>query len=165
MCINPIFFETEVPKHPNQRQNYFLDQASRTAKRSTMTQRHGCVIVKNNKIISTGFNKHAENFKKEFATIHAEIVAIQKAKRDFGDLSKCELYVVRIGTDNSISDLKMSKPCKNCSREIIKHNIKKIFFTTNYELEEAVKENRCIGYNIPATNSEKYFKTDSAVAF
>ena len=51
----------------------------------------GCVIVKNNKIISEGVNGVTQN---NDPTAHAEIVAIRNAckKLNTFDLSGCELY-------------------------------------------------------------------------
>lgn len=88
--------------------------------------RHGCVIVKNGKVISTGYNHHIRGDLTK--TIHAEMDAISKLKKT-EDLRNCELYVVRIGTSNMGCPLKYSKPCPICTEFMIRHGIRRVFFS------------------------------------
>ena len=72
--------------------------------------------------------------------MHAEIVAINNAIKNKHKeiLSECELYVVRIGSNSMDNLLKYSKPCINCQKYINKFNIKKIFYSTNYDYDKVI---------------------------
>ena len=74
----------------------------------------GCVIVKNNKVISRGHNRRE---KKNDVTSHAEIEAIRKAEKALGDwqLVDCELYVT-------------IEPCLMCIGAIAQSRIKNVFY-------------------------------------
>ena len=74
----------------------------------------GCVIVKNNKIISEGVNGVTQN---NDPTAHAEIVAIRNActKLNTFDLSGCELYT-------------SCEPCPMCLSAIYWSHIDKIYY-------------------------------------
>lgn len=75
----------------------------------------GAVIVKNQKIISRGHNKKE---KKQIATRHAEIIAIEKAckKLKTWHLDDCILYVTM-------------EPCLMCAGAILQSRIKKIVYS------------------------------------
>lgn len=110
----------------------FVDDAVEAAKKSTMLQRHGCVIIYKNKLVSTGINTIVDscNF-----SIHAEVDAINKAKKTLtkSELKNSKLIVVRIGQESMNHPLKYSKPCPSCMRCIHDIGIKQIFYTTNFE--------------------------------
>lgn len=126
--INPNFSN---PKNRTEKQEYFLNKAAQIASNSNMAQRHGCVIIdENNEILSTGYN-HTTTYMSHKWSIHAEIDAIRKIKKNT-DFSNTELYVVRIGTDRSGNPLKMSKPCDDCTRQILKSGIGKIYYTWSH---------------------------------
>lgn len=74
----------------------------------------GCVIVKDNKVISKGHNRR-EN--KNDVTSHAEIEAIRKASRKLGDwqLVDCDLYVT-------------IEPCIMCMGAIIQSRIRNVYY-------------------------------------
>lgn len=82
----------------------------------------GCIIVKNNKIISKGYNKKNVN---NNATLHAEIVAISKAckKLKTFNLSDCELYVTL-------------EPCNMCYYAIAEAKIKIVHYILNSNYKE-----------------------------
>lgn len=112
------------------KQKLFLKKAANFATKSNVrSNRHGCVIVKDNEIISEGYNHYTNYLNHEF-TIHAEVDAIIKLKKMNKNLVGCELYVVRIGTDNMGNPLKYSRPCIKCTNEIIKTGIRKVYFST-----------------------------------
>ena len=77
----------------------------------------GCVIVKDNKIISEGFNKVTST---NDPTAHGEIVAIREAclKLNNFDLSGCELY-------------SSCEPCPMCLSAIYWSHIDKIFYANS----------------------------------
>jgi deoxycytidylate deaminase len=130
-------------KSCNERQKYYLDIAAKIALSSPMLQKHGAIIVYKNKIIASGFNYYFANY-----SIHAEVSAIKSIKGKLkSHLSECELYVVRIGPSKFNNPLKYSRPCCHCQNTILKNNIKKAFYSTNYSydsIRESEKNNECI---------------------
>lgn len=101
----------------------------------------GAIIVKNNKIISRGFNKKES---KKDVTKHAEILAISRACRKLKNwrLDDCTLYVTL-------------EPCMMCCGAIQQSRIKKIVYGVknnnygysnnlkNIEIISQVCENKC----------------------
>ena len=79
----------------------------------------GCVIVKNNKIISEGVNGVTQN---NDPTAHAEIVAIRSAckKLNTFDLSGCELYT-------------SCEPCPMCLSAIYWSHIDLVYYGNSRE--------------------------------
>lgn len=74
----------------------------------------GAVVVCNGKIISRGHNRRT---KKQLATAHAEVEAIEKACKKLNSwrLPECELYVTL-------------EPCPMCMGAALNARIKKIYF-------------------------------------
>lgn len=74
----------------------------------------GAIIVKDGKIIASGFNKRETTCD---ATNHAEIIAIKKACKKLGDfrLIGCEMYVTL-------------EPCVMCAGAILNSRIETVFF-------------------------------------
>lgn len=100
-----------------------------------------CVIVKNNKIIASAYNKKYKN-KSPFD--HAEILAIKKAckKLNTTNLIECELYVSLY-------------PCKMCQGAIEESRIKKVY----YILNKTKEINNIIRYEqMYAAKKEVFFK-------
>lgn len=121
----------------SERQIYFLKRAMNLASKSTCVhQKHGCVIVKDDEIISEGFNHTNVHLYHKFS-IHAEVDAISKLKHNKKTLLSCDLYVVRIGKESMGMPLKYSKPCDGCEKLIKKCGIRKIYYSSNIEYEEA----------------------------
>lgn len=79
----------------------------------------GCIIVKNNKIISKAHNKREKTKK---ISAHAEILAIEKASKKLKNwhLNDCILYTT-------------VEPCLMCSGAIIQSRIKKIICSIKNE--------------------------------
>jgi deoxycytidylate deaminase len=126
-----IGIDIDEAKNTKSHTQNFIENAVSTAKKSNMTQRHGCVIVHKNKIISFGFNQSFISCK---FSIHAEQAAIIKAKKILprSELKNCRLYVVRIGQDSMENPLKYSKPCPDCSKCIYNAGIKTVYYTTEF---------------------------------
>ena len=74
----------------------------------------GAVVVSDGKIISRGYNKRT---KKQIATAHAEIEAIEKACKKLKSwrIPECELYVTL-------------EPCPMCMGAMLNARIKKVYF-------------------------------------
>lgn len=121
---------------------YYLNIAKSVAARSTCIRRkYGAVIVKNDEVISTGYNgaargeenccdngycyrqlnnvPHGEQYEKCVA-VHAEQNAIISASRS--DMIGSKLYISCIDNGNEIDAV----PCKICMRMILNSGIKEI---------------------------------------
>ena len=98
-----------------------------------------CVITKNNKIISSAYNK---KYKNNNPFEHAEIIAIKKAckKLKTTNLIECELYVSLY-------------PCKMCQGAIEEARIK----TAYYILDKTKKINNTTQYEHMFENEKEYF--------
>ena len=94
----------------------------------------GCIIVKNNKILSRGYNKK-EN--KNIATKHAEIVAIEKAckKLKTWHLDDCTIYATL-------------EPCMMCLGAILQSRISNIVYGLENENFGALHDNEFKNINI-----------------
>ena len=79
----------------------------------------GCIITKNNKIISKAYNKKE---KTKNVIKHAEIIAISKACKKIKNwrLDDCEIYITM-------------EPCMMCSGAIEQSRIKKIIYGVKNE--------------------------------
>jgi len=132
-----VGIDYDEAKYTKSNTRSYIEYAVNEAKKSTMVQKHGCVIVLKNKVIAVGFNYNIIPCK---FSIHAEQDAINKAKKKLSttELKKCKLYVVRIGQDSMENPLKYSKPCPNCSLSIHNAGIKNVFYSTNFELDTCV---------------------------
>ena len=95
---------------------YFMKKALEEAEKAYKIDEVpiGCVIVRNDEIIATGYNKRntAKN-----PLCHAEIIAINKAVQIVGDwrLEDCKLYVT-------------VEPCPMCAGAIVQARIPEVIF-------------------------------------
>ena len=113
---------------------HYFDYAAEVAKKSSMNQKHGCIIVYKKMIIASGYNRMPISHKE---SVHAEVNAINKAKQMNYDLRECDLYIVRIGSTLQDYPLKYSRPCEKCSNYILQNKIKKAY----YSLDETTSDN------------------------
>lgn len=92
------------------------------------------IVLKNN-LISTGVNsykthpmmaKYGKNSEAIF--LHAEVNAISNALKllEPAQLTKCDLYVVRVRRDGSYG---CSKPCVGCCRAISEFGLRNVYWT------------------------------------
>jgi deoxycytidylate deaminase len=141
LCAYYESMDDTTPKYSTERQRFFLERASQLAMKSLMTQKHGCVIVNNNSIVSEGFNHYIIDMCHKYS-IHAEVDALNKFKKSryISDKTRLEMYVVRIGPKKYDHCLKYSKPCNFCQKAIIKHGINKVYYSTNTEFNEIWKK-------------------------
>lgn len=133
MCA--FFVGDEMEKYMNEA----LKEAKKAFKKGEVPI--GCVIVKDGKIISRGYNKKESS---NLATSHAEIIAINKACKKLNNwrLIDCTLYVT-------------VEPCLMCCGAIIQSRIKKIVYGTPNEYYGAVEsiESTLDKYNIEIDKS------------
>jgi tRNA(Arg) A34 adenosine deaminase TadA len=103
----------------------YINYAINEAKKSELTNKHGCIIVRNGVIISQGHNVISSTLT-EYKSVHAEIMALNKIKclRNF---TNCEMYVVRLS--ESTGELMFSKPCILCTPIISRYKIPKIYYS------------------------------------
>ena len=125
--------------------NYYLDIAVSVSERSTCLRRHyGCVIVKNDEIISTGYNgaprgrKNCDDlgfcYREQMdiprgeryelcRSVHAEQNAIISASRN--ELIDADLYMVGINAKTGEIEPKATS-CMMCKRVVINSGIKRV---------------------------------------
>lgn len=126
--------------------NYYLDIAQSISERSTCMRRHfGCVVVKNDEIISTGYNGAPRGRKncdelgycyrnklniprgeryELCRSVHAEQNAIISAARR--DLLDATIYMVGINAETNEIEPN-STSCMMCKRVIINAGIKDVY--------------------------------------
>lgn len=97
---------------------YYMNLALKEAQKAKLEDEVpvGCVIVLNDKVIARA---HNQKEKKNMATAHAEVLAIQKASKKLGNwcMNECELYVTL-------------EPCMMCAGLISQARIKKVYYGT-----------------------------------
>ena len=122
----------------NIKNQQFVEHAIKMAKKSTMEHKHGAVIVLHNEIIATGYN-YRQYYRCHGFSVHAEVDALTKVKNRKNMLSEAEMYVVRISRFNPTCPnefcIKMSKPCRECSKAIMKYGIRRVYYSTTDEVD------------------------------
>lgn len=115
--------------------SYYIEKAYEVALMSPMHQRHGCIIVLDDEIISKGYNfDFQQKTFHGYWSFHAEANAIVQACHLWKngskvDLSRAAIIVVRISRyDGSLVD---SKPCSDCAAMILKYKIPTVYYSTN----------------------------------
>lgn len=103
--------------------SYFMHEAKKLSQKSEMNHKHGCVIVRNGKIVATGYNHHytsshtnCNGIPKKFS-VHAEECAVKNyCKKHLKSSSNApiQIYIVRCGIVYGKQKLKNSKPCESC---------------------------------------------------
>lgn len=115
---------------------YFMDIAEKVAERSTCDRLSvGCVIVKNRRIVSTGYNgsisgtEHCDDVGHLYndqgrciRTIHAEQNAILFAERD--ELKGATVYCTH-------------QPCENCAKLLVQAGVKRIVYKHEYRNKDS----------------------------
>ena len=133
-----------------------MEEAIRLAKKANSKKEVpiGAVIVRNDKIISRGFNKRE---KSKNALNHAEIIAINKACKKLKEwrLENCTLYVTL-------------EPCPMCAGAIANARIKKIFYgakekTSNDNLFEKILTSNRLNHKCESEQLTEYEKTCSSI--
>lgn len=141
----------------------FYQKAMYVARKSTMRQQHGCVIVYNNKeIVAEGYNHTRNNNMENIYSIHAEMEAIKKLrqvirKKDKHYINRCKLYVVRIGTGITDAILKQSSPCLHCAKAIDSIGIPRVCFSIDEQHFEEQYSPRVMLKTIDAMFNEMTF--------
>ena len=115
---------------------YFMSVAFLISSRSPCERLHvGCVIVKDNRIISAGYNgflpgcphKSFVRDNHEQATVHAEQNAITDCAKRGVSCNKAEAYITHY-------------PCINCTKILCASGIKNIYYIEDYKNDELIPE-------------------------
>lgn len=114
---------------------YFKDIVIATSKRSTCSRlRVGCLLIKDNRIVSLGYNGHLPKCKHESivingheqATVHAEQNAICDCAKRGVSTEGCTAYITHY-------------PCVICTRLLLASGIVEIKYIEDYKNDELVK--------------------------
>lgn len=128
-------FKKEIKERLNW-DEYFMSIALLASCRSPCDRLHvGCVIVKNNRIISMGYNgfisgaPHTSRIvdNHEQSTIHSEINAITDCAKRGVSLDSSKIYITHF-------------PCINCFKSIVACGIKEIIYNDDYNNNPIVFE-------------------------
>ena len=121
--------------------DYFMKAATLASVRSPCERlKVGCVLVKNNRLISMGYNgflagtdhRSIVRWGHEQATIHAEINAITDAAKRGVSIDDSVAYITHY-------------PCINCFKALASSGVKKIYYQVDYKNDPFVEE---LGYGI-----------------
>jgi dCMP deaminase len=122
--------------------DYFMKAATLASIRSPCDRlKVGCVIVKNNRLISMGYNgflagtdhRSIIRWGHEQATIHAEINAITDAAKRGVSIDDAVAYITHY-------------PCINCFKALASSGVKKIYYQVDYKNDPILEE---LDYGIP----------------
>ena len=122
--------------------DYFMKAATLASVRSPCDRlKVGCVLVKNNRLISMGYNgflagtdhRSIVRWGHEQATIHAEINAITDAAKRGVSIDDAEAYITHY-------------PCINCFKALASSGVKKIYYQVDYKNDPFLEE---LDYGIP----------------
>ncbi|HHL0582393.1 TPA: cytidine/deoxycytidylate deaminase family protein [Streptococcus agalactiae] len=113
-------------------EDYFMANAELISKRSTCDRAFvGAVLVKNNRIIATGYNggvsetdncnevRHYMEDGHCIRTVHAEMNALIQCAKEGISTNNTEIYVTHF-------------PCINCTKALLQAGVKKITYKANY---------------------------------
>ncbi len=136
-------------------QDYFMANADLISKRSTCDRAFvGAVLVKDNRIIATGYNGgvagtencHEVGHKMEdghcIRTVHAEMNALIQCAKEGISTDNTEIYVTHF-------------PCINCTRAILQAGIRKVTYKSAYRPHDfaiellKVKGVRFVQHDVP----------------
>ena len=134
--INQIKNILEIQKTRVSWDEYFMSIALLSSSRSSCNKLHvGCVIVKDNRIISVGYNgfltgaQHKSIIQNdhEQATVHAEQNAVTYAAKYGVNINNSTAYITHY-------------PCINCTKILLSAGIKKIKYLDDYKNNLLVKD-------------------------
>lgn len=109
--------------------DYFMSIAYLSSSRSSCERLHvGCCLVKNNRVVSTGYNGFLAGLphvsviynNHEQATVHAEQNAITDASKRGVNINNSVAYITHY-------------PCINCLKLLLSSGVKKIYYSEDYK--------------------------------
>lgn len=123
-------------------QRYFIDIASLSSIRSPCSRlKVGCVLVKENRMISMGYNGFLSGCphksiivdNHEQATIHAEINAITDAAKRGVSVDGSTAYITH-------------HPCLNCYKALAASGVQQIIYAEDYKNDPIIED---LNYDLP----------------
>lgn len=109
----------------------YLNQAAKLAIQSDCKHRIGAILVRGGSVLSRGFNKIQNDFVSmdavvyddfaPYATSHAEMNALSRAKNPFG----ATIYVVKVDKRGM---LRNAKPCIDCAKALDAAGVAKVVY-------------------------------------
>ena len=123
-------------------ESYFRDIVLCTSTRSSCHRLHvGCILVKDNRIISQGYNGFLSNHPHEsvvindheIATIHAEQNALIYAVKNHTSVEGATLYVTL-------------SPCLSCARIILTMGIKRVVYLKSYAAYKKLEKDEGVDF-------------------
>jgi len=103
-----------------------MQLAEDQAHKSSQNFKHGAVLVRNGKVISSGHNKVTTRCPSHMYSVHAEMAAIKQSSSN--ELKDAQLYVVRVRKCGHVAE---SRPCRKCQQFMKLHGISRCYFTTD----------------------------------
>jgi deoxycytidylate deaminase len=135
MITNMSMYELGLKPRQNEL-NYFDDiilVLKKIAMYSTIYNKHAAALIKNEKHISSGFNKFIKEVtirkdnitQTHFKTLHAEVDALYSfhGKKNVKGM---DIIVIRVNKNNI---LKNSRPCNDCINKLNKLGIRKVYYS------------------------------------
>lgn len=116
--------------------NYFKEMVTVVSKRSSCNRlKVGCILVKDNRMISAGYNGFLPGFSHtscvknghEINTIHAEQNAILDCAKRGVECKNCDVYVTHY-------------PCYNCLKFLLAIEVNNIYYINDYNNDEMCNE-------------------------
>lgn len=109
------------------KQEQYLRMAKQVSKKSDHhSHKMGCVIVKGNKVLGTGFNAMKTHPKSPhtYKNIHAEFMATLNARP--ASIDGATAYVFREQKNGTWA---VAKPCKDCRKFLMDSGIRKVVYS------------------------------------
>lgn len=91
------------------------------------TFRHGAVVLEGRKVVSEGFNHVRGAASLGLTSVHAEMDALWKLKRQKSSV-RMLLVVVRL---NKLGELAYSRPCEMCMRVLRRSGVHTVVYSTD----------------------------------
>jgi|SRR6266850_6942409 len=107
--------------------------ASKQARKSPFVRhRLGAVIVKGNRVLSSGYNEIRYDSWLKKSNRHAEEAAIVRLLKEnrLSDLNGSTIYVSRVCPSGRLG---LAKPCKSCDQLIRSVGISQVVYSTDFE--------------------------------
>ncbi len=129
--------------------NVFMEEALKLAQKAQKNGEVpiGAVIVKDDKIISKGYNKRQRT---QNAINHAEIIAIQKACKKLNSwrLDDCDIYVTL-------------EPCPMCAGAILNARIKNVYYGAKQNNDDSKLCEAILGNSLPLNHKANIINLNS----
>ncbi len=104
----------------------FFALAKKISTKSTHSeQKHGCVIVYKNKVVSSGYNKAQTHPKSthDFNNLHAEMAAVIKLKHPSNK------YIAYVYREHKNGVKALSRPCRYCQKFLWWIGVREVWYT------------------------------------